>query len=405
MGMCLLATNLILSPEFHFRYEKVPLICRRLLMPIGDDHGNVKGYFIPLTDFGKASKMTLDGAMHVRIFRPDLVIMFQFLEAATRKMVTCNAMVNAQNGMNTWQTIRRLNRLFCGQRLVSSYDAKPPSGDFTMPVLCSLPYVQKRLKTQLPSQLRRTMAERYLTTHIPRCRTSADISDCIAELARIMESNSRNIILNYTNFVLNSRICLKTPIEKEEGVLKDGLMDFIATRARPNMFYQFEHVMGRMQEAFPGIGKKDIERLQSNVPLQEQGRVSQKELCLSRDYVGQKPIFYHKDGKKLIFSSQLNGLFKYKNEFELSKENYNLYLRFSHFPAPLTLYKKVFQVMPGEKILFSNKNIYKKKYWSLENGGDYNFFFKKNKKIKHIFERDIKKFLIADKDVVLGLSS
>tara|TARA_E500000081_G_C5792105_1_gene201184 strand:- start:45 stop:473 length:429 start_codon:yes stop_codon:yes gene_type:complete len=76
-----------------------------------------------------------------------------------------------------------------------------------------------------------------------------------------MESNSRNIILNYTNFVLNSRICLKTPIEKEEGVLKDGLMDFIATRARPNMFYQFEHVMGRMQEAFPGIGKKDIERL------------------------------------------------------------------------------------------------------------------------------------------------
>lgn len=28
--------------------------------------------------------------------------------------------------------------------------------------------------------------------------------------------------------------------------------------------------------------KKDIERLQSNVPLQEQGRVSQKELCLSR---------------------------------------------------------------------------------------------------------------------------
>jgi hypothetical protein len=34
---------------------------------------------------------------------------------------------------------------------------------------------------------------------------------------------------------------------------------------------------------FDGVPlKKDIERLQSNVPLQEQGRVSQKELCLSR---------------------------------------------------------------------------------------------------------------------------
>ena len=77
----------------------------------------------------------------------------------------------------------------------------------------------------------------------------------------MMESNSRNIILNYTNFVLSSRMCLQTPIEDENGVLKDGLMDFIATRARPNMFYQFEHVMERMQEAFPGIGQKDIERL------------------------------------------------------------------------------------------------------------------------------------------------
>ena len=124
--MFLLATNLILSPDFHFRYEKVPPICRRLLMPIGDDHGNVKGYFIPLTDFGKASKMTLDGAMHVRIFRPDLVIMLQFLEAATRKMVTCNAMVNAQNGNPVMQNPRRENSqgLYCVRCRMCMRDSK-----------------------------------------------------------------------------------------------------------------------------------------------------------------------------------------------------------------------------------------------------------------------------------------
>ena len=71
--------------------------------------------------------------------------------------------------------------------------------------------------------------------------------------------------------------------------------------------------------------------------------ILKKKLCLSRDYVGQKPLFYYKNENKLIFSSQLNGLFKYKNKFELSKENYNLYLRFSHFQAPLTLYKKFFK--------------------------------------------------------------
>ena len=155
--------------------------------------------------------------MHERIFQPDLVIMFQFLKAATRKMAECNAMVNARNGMNTWQTIRRLNRLLCGQKMLST-NAKPPSGEFTMPVLCSLPYVHERLKTQLPSTLRRTMAERFLTTHIPECRSAKEVSDCIAELARMMESNSRNIILNYNNFVLSSRMSLKTTIEDENGL-------------------------------------------------------------------------------------------------------------------------------------------------------------------------------------------
>ena len=130
-----------------------------------------------------------------------------------------------------------------------------------MPVLCSLPYVHKRLKTQLPSMLRRTMAERFLTERIPKCRTAKEVSDRIAELARMMESNSRNIILNYNNFVLSSRISLKTTIEDENGLLKDGLMDFIATRAQPNMFYKFDHVMEKMKQAWSNISRREIERL------------------------------------------------------------------------------------------------------------------------------------------------
>ena len=130
-----------------------------------------------------------------------------------------------------------------------------------MPVLCSLPYVHERLQTQLPSMLRRTMAERFLTTHIPLCRTAKEISACIAELARMMESNSRNIIMNYTNFVLSSRMCLETPIEDENGVLKDGLMDFIAARAQPNMFYKFDHVMEKMKQAWPNISRGEIETI------------------------------------------------------------------------------------------------------------------------------------------------
>ena len=45
-----------------------------------------------------------------------------------------------------------------------------------------------------------------------------------------------------------------------------------------------------------------------------------KKFILSRDYVGQKPLFYHNNNERLIFSSQINGIFKYSNKFKISKK-------------------------------------------------------------------------------------
>ncbi len=132
----------------------------------------------------------------------------------------------------------------------------------------------------------------------------------------------------------------------------------------------------------------------------------QKKTLLSRDYVGQKPLFYYQDKSKLIFSSQINGIFKYKKKFEISKSHYEDYLRFNHFPAPITLYKDIKQICPGEYLEFKNKKSFTKKYWRVENGGDYNLFFPKRNKneFNTVFGKIIKNYLTADKDVGLCLS-
>ena len=132
-----------------------------------------------------------------------------------------------------------------------------------------------------------------------------------------------------------------------------------------------------------------------------------KKFILSRDYVGQKPLFYHNNKESLIFSSQINGIFKYSNKFKISKKNYEDYLRFSYFHSPNTLYKNIYQVSPGEIIEFSNKKITKKNFWKIENKSDYNFFFKRKKKedVKKTFINVINNFLIADKQVGLSLSA
>ena len=103
----------------------------------------------------------------------------------------------------------------------------------------------------------------------------------------------------------------------------------------------------------------------------------EKKLTLSRDYLGQKPLFYSHLDKKLIFSSQLNGIFQYKkNNFIFNKKNSQLYYNFGFVPSPHTLYENIYQVCPGEIIEFNNL-IKKRKYWDFKNGPNYNLFFKK----------------------------
>ncbi len=132
-----------------------------------------------------------------------------------------------------------------------------------------------------------------------------------------------------------------------------------------------------------------------------------KKMILSRDYVGQKPLFYYKEKDIVIFSSQLNGIFQYKKKFDISKKNYGNFLRFNHFPAPETLYQNINQVCPGEIVEFKNNKTIYKKYWTVENGGDYNLFFSRRKthEINGMFQKTTSNFLIADKKVGLCLSS
>lgn len=132
-----------------------------------------------------------------------------------------------------------------------------------------------------------------------------------------------------------------------------------------------------------------------------------KTTFLSRDYVGQKPLFYNHNNDQLIFSSQINGIFQINKNFIFSKKNAIEYFRFNHYPAPLTGYDNLFQISPGEVLEFRNKKVLKKKYWDVQSGGNYNIFFKKNdaKSISKLFLNIIKNFSIADEKVGLCLSS
>lgn len=133
-------------------------------------------------------------------------------------------------------------------------------------------------------------------------------------------------------------------------------------------------------------------------------------LTLSRDYLGQKPLFYYINNNQFIFSSQLNGILCDK-DLKLSKDKIGIAKYFIHgfFPAPHTPYSEVKQLDPGSliDIDLSNLSFKKKIYWDIASGPDYNIFFdkkfnKENFQIK--FKEIINNYSISDKKMALSLS-
>jgi len=73
-----------------------------------------------------------------------------------------------------------------------------------------------------------------------------------------------------------------------------------------------------------------------------------KTLTLARDRMGEKPLYYGYAGNTVIFASELKALRSYpKFSSEIEKNVIPLYLRHSYIPAPYSIYKGIYKLLPG----------------------------------------------------------
>ncbi len=91
----------------------------------------------------------------------------------------------------------------------------------------------------------------------------------------------------------------------------------------------------------------------------------EKILFLSRDRLGQKPLYYFYDGKKFIFSSEIKGILQHKIKYSLDKEGIDLYFSLGFIPAPKTIYSEINKLEAGHNIFFNlkTKEFQKKRYF------------------------------------------
>jgi len=91
-----------------------------------------------------------------------------------------------------------------------------------------------------------------------------------------------------------------------------------------------------------------------------------KKLILYRDRLGIKPLYYSHINGRLLFSSEIKSLIinpDYKKDIDF--ESLHHYFSCKHVPCPKTIFKDIFSLYPGEKLVFENNRITKNFYWNL----------------------------------------
>ena len=96
-----------------------------------------------------------------------------------------------------------------------------------------------------------------------------------------------------------------------------------------------------------------------------------KELVLGRDRLGEKPVYYGWQGEShdrvFLFGSELKAFQKHPGfQKEIDRDSISSFLRYSYVPAPNSIYKDIFKLLPGHMLKVSQRNQKPeiKEYWS-----------------------------------------
>jgi len=96
---------------------------------------------------------------------------------------------------------------------------------------------------------------------------------------------------------------------------------------------------------------------------------TERRLFIARDRLGIKPLYYSLKGDTLIFASELKVLMKYRDSsFSINYEALDNYLTFLYIPAPLTIFKDVFKLLPAHTLSFKDGKLETEQYWQLKFG-------------------------------------
>ena len=99
----------------------------------------------------------------------------------------------------------------------------------------------------------------------------------------------------------------------------------------------------------------------------------EKTLSLSRDRMGEKPLYWGWQGKTFLFGSELKALRTHPDwQGEIDRDAVGLFLRHNYIPAPYSIYKGIRKLLPGTTVTLTTQDFEAQRfptptaYWSLK---------------------------------------
>src|SRR5690606_7314893 len=121
-------------------------------------------------------------------------------------------------------------------------------------------------------------------------------------------------------------------------------------------------------------------------------------LIVARDRYGIKPLYYQHSADRFIFSSSLTSLMKGIENPEICLANLATYLQLSYSPAPATILKNAFKLMPGTYVKLDKHGMNETRYYELPSTAPFGERQNVNtiEQFKSLLKKSVQDRLLAD---------
>jgi asparagine synthase (glutamine-hydrolysing) len=133
-------------------------------------------------------------------------------------------------------------------------------------------------------------------------------------------------------------------------------------------------------------------------------------LFLARDRIGEKPLYYYADERRLVFASEIKAILADPSiPRELNPRGLGNYLAFGHSVAPETIFRGVRKLLPGHYLLAGGGRVTTASYWDVGDEpppGDGHLLgpSEYEERIRTLLDDSVRRRLIADVPVGAFLS-